>query len=98
LRRQKPGSISFAGNADNAAAVRHVDLARVVWPTPPSASKDRKEQTQNDADDNAGDDREIKRAVFTFDANIAGQTAQPLWREATPQNESKQEHERADDH
>jgi hypothetical protein len=71
---------------------------RAVWQTPPSAPKDRHEQAERDADDEAGDDRKIESAVFAFDADVAGQTTKPPWSEAAPENRAEDKHNRADDH
>ena len=60
----------------------------VVDATLPSASKDRHDQTENDADDNAGDDGKIKHGVTTLDANIAGKVPQPFRGEAAPENKA----------
>jgi len=63
-----------------------------------SAPEDPHQQTEHDADDDAGDDREIKCAVFALDSNVARQAPEPLGSEAAPQNKAEHEHNRADDH
>ena len=90
-------SIAFADNVGSAAAGQHVDLTRAVWLKPPSASKDREEQTQHDADNDAGNDREIKRGMTALDANIAGQTAQPTRAVSAPECESEKNNHNAED-
>ena len=50
--------------------------------------KERQDQAKDNADNNAGDDGEIKRRVTSFDPNIAGQTSQPLWGKAAPEEKT----------
>ena len=42
------------------------------------------DQAQDDANNNAGDDREIERGVSPLNPDVAGQTAQPTGAEAAP--------------
>jgi hypothetical protein len=72
MKRAAAQRADIAGIAE---ADAHVDLTRVVAGISPSAAKDRHDQAENDADDNAGDDGKIKRAVFALDPNVARQTA-----------------------
>ena len=56
-------------------------------------AKERKDQTQHDANDDAGNDREVESAVSSFDSDVAGQTAQPTRPDASPK-----QHAESDDH
>src|SRR2546423_8653810 len=47
------------------------------------------DQTQHDANNDAGDNWEIERAVAAFDADIARQTSQPACANAGPEQEAK---------
>ena len=87
---------SCAGTAGIARAARHVDLSEAVCATP-SASEDRQDQAEQNADDNAGDDRKIKGGVAALDPNVAGQTSQPFWGEAAPENKTNHRRDYADD-
>jgi hypothetical protein len=49
----------------------------------------REDQTQHDANNDAGDDWEIERAVPAFDADIARQTTEPAGANATPKQKAK---------
>jgi hypothetical protein len=60
--------------------------------------KEREDQAQKDAENDAGDDGKIKRRMFALDANIAGQSAQPFWREAAPHHQPDKRRGDADDH
>ena len=51
--------------------------------------KKRKNQTQHDANNDAGDNWEIERAVAAFDADIARQTSEPARANAGPEQEAK---------
>ena len=53
---------------------------------PPEEGED---QTQHDANNNAGDDWEIERAVAALDADIAGQTSEPAGANAGPEQKAK---------
>src|SRR5262245_15119404 len=69
--------------------------------TEPSAPKDREErqnQTQDDAENDAGNDGKIERRMSALDSNIAGQSAQPFWGEATPHHQPNQCGGNANDH
>ena len=70
----------------------------IKWPMPPSASKDRHQQTQHDANDDAGDDREIKRALFAFYPDVAGQLPKPFGRHPAPQDRAKDKSNRTNNH
>jgi hypothetical protein len=65
--------------------------------TPPSAPEDRHDQAKGDTDNEAGDDRKIKRGVAAFDSNVTGQTSQPFRGEADPENKTDQSDDQADD-
>jgi hypothetical protein len=52
-------------------------------------SEERKDQTQHDANNDAGHDWEIERAVAAFDADIARQTSEPAGANAGPEQEAK---------
>ena len=61
-------------------------------------AKERKDQTQHDADDDAGNDRKIESAVSSFDSDVAGQTSQPTHTDASPkQNAKNDDHEANND-
>ena len=61
-------------------------------------AKERKDQTQHDADDDAGNDWEIESAVSSLDPNVAGQTSQPARTDASPkQNAKNDDHEANND-
>jgi hypothetical protein len=85
-------------NAGSVATAQRVDPKRSVSRTATSAPKERDQQTQDDADDDAGDDREIKAAVLTLDPNVTWQAAEPFRGEPTPQNEPEDDNDHADDH
>ena len=51
----------------------------------------RKEQTQDDAENNAGDDREIEGRVPALDPDVAGQTSEPTGAEPAPEEEPEEE-------
>ena len=51
--------------------------------------KEGEDQTQHDANNNAGDDWEIERAVAALDADIAGQTSEPAGANAGPEQKAK---------
>jgi hypothetical protein len=80
------------------SAAQHVDLTRIVWKRPASAPKDREEQTQHNADDDAGDDWEIKSGMFALNPNIAWQMSQPFGSKAAPQNCAEQNENATDQH
>lgn len=61
-------------------------------------AKDRDDQREQNADDNAGHDREIETPVIAFDPNITRQTAQPLWGKAAPEDKTNQSRDSADYH
>ena len=58
-------------------------------------AKERKDQTQHDANDDAGNDWEIESAVSSFDSNVAGQTAQPTRTDASPKQNAKNDDDEA---
>jgi hypothetical protein len=51
--------------------------------------EERKNQTQHDANDDAGDDREIERVVAALNADIARQTSEPTGANATPKQKAE---------
>jgi hypothetical protein len=51
--------------------------------------EERKDQTQHDANYDAGDNWEIERAVAALDADIAGQTSEPAGANAGPEQKAK---------
>jgi hypothetical protein len=51
--------------------------------------EERKNQTQHDANNDAGDDWEIERAVAAFDPDIARQTSEPAGADPAPKQEAK---------
>jgi hypothetical protein len=71
---------------------------RFVWPTLSSTSKDRHQYAKHNANDDAGDDREIKRALFALDPDVAGQAPKPFWRHTASQDRAEDERNRANDH
>jgi hypothetical protein len=54
----------------------------------PLPAKEREDQTQHDADDDAGDDWEIKNRVAAFDPDVAWKFAQKSRADAAPENDS----------
>src|SRR6266403_491374 len=62
-----------------------------------SASEDRQKQAEHDAEDDAGNDGEIKCGMFALDPDVAGQSSQPFRCEAAPHYQSHQRHDYADD-
>ena len=52
-------------------------------------AKERKDQTQHDANNDAGYDWEIERAVAALDPDIARQTTKPAAANPTPKQETK---------
>ena len=52
-------------------------------------AKERKDQTQHDADDDAGNDGEVESAISSFDPDVAGQTSQPTRTDASPKQKAK---------
>src|SRR5438552_8934128 len=61
-----------------------------------SASEDRKKQAEHDAEDDAGNDGEIKGRMFALDPDVAWQSSQPIRCEAAPHYHSHQRHDYAD--
>ena len=59
-----------------------------------SPTKDRQDQAEQNADDDAGDEGKIKGGVLALDPNITGQPSQPFRREPAPHHQT---HERDDD-
>jgi hypothetical protein len=55
-----------------------------------STTKDRQDQAQQNADDDAGDDGKIKSGVLALDPDVARQTPEPFWSKSTPKHEAKQ--------
>ena len=51
--------------------------------------EERKDQTQHDANNDAGDDWEIERTVAAFNADIARQTSEPAGADAAPKQKAK---------
>lgn len=61
-------------------------------------AKERKDQTQHDANDDAGNDWEIESAVSSFNPDVAGQTSQPTRTDTSPkQNAKNDDHEAKND-
>ena len=58
-------------------------------------AKERKDQTQRDADNDAGNDWEIESAVSSFDPDVAGQTSQPTRPDASPKQNAKNDNHEA---
>src|SRR5205823_7565244 len=46
--------------------------------------EDREQKRQHERDDDAGDDRKVKRESFALDVNVAGQSAEAELREPRP--------------
>jgi hypothetical protein len=57
----------------------------------------REEQAQNNAEDDAGNDREIETEVASLDANVARQTSDPTGAEAAPKSQSNQDNDDPED-
>jgi hypothetical protein len=73
--------------------MQHGRLRSIALP-----AKKREDQTQHDADNDAGDDWEIKNRVSTFDPNVAGKFAQKSRADAAPENESENNNCDTDDY
>ena len=58
-----------------------------------SASEDRQKQAEHDAEDDAGNNGEIKCRMFALNANVAGQPSKPFRRKPAPH---RQAHQRGD--
>ncbi len=61
-----------------------------------STSEDRQKQAEHDAEDDAGNDGEIKCRMIAFDPDITRQTSQPFWRKSAPKHQTDQCHDYAD--
>ena len=61
------------------------------------SSKERQNQAYDDADDDAGDDREIKTGMAALNANISWQTSKPSATHACPQRRADEHSDKADD-
>jgi len=60
-------------------------------------AKERKDQTQHDANDDAGNDWEIESAVSSFNPDVAGQTSQPTRTDTSPKQNAKNDDHEAND-
>jgi ribosomal protein S12 methylthiotransferase accessory factor YcaO len=83
-------------NAGIAASARRADSTVVACAIPgslqstvQSPTKEREDQAEDNANEEAGDDRKIESGIAAFDADVAGQTAQPASSETTPERETK---------
>jgi hypothetical protein len=63
---------------------------------PAEDREERQKQTQDNADNDAGDDGEIKRGVFALNTNVARQPAKPSRRETAPHDQADQCGDHAD--
>jgi hypothetical protein len=54
----------------------------------PENREERQNQTKDNAQNNTGNDRKIERRMFALDPNVAGQSAQPFWRETAPHHQT----------
>ena len=54
----------------------------------PEDREERQKQTQDNAQNDAGHDGKIERRMFALDPNVAGQSAQPFWRETAPHHQA----------
>src|SRR5437870_13878202 len=62
------------------------------------SAKQRKDQAEHNADNDAGDNWEIECAVAAFDADIARQTSEPAGANAAPEQKAKNnDHSSEDD-
>jgi len=75
------------------AAIFYIAFGDRVLP-----AENRQQQTQHNTDDDAGDDRKIKRGVVTLDPNVAGQSAKPFRRKPAPKNKAKEHNDAAEKH
>jgi hypothetical protein len=64
----------------------------------PKNREERQKQTQDNAENDAGNDGKIKRGMFALDPDIAGQSAQPLWGETAPHHQTYERRDHANDH
>jgi len=62
--------------------------AQLMKISTPEDWEKRQKQTQDNAKNDAGDDWKIERRMFALDPNVAGQAAQPFWRETAPHDQS----------
>jgi hypothetical protein len=53
-----------------------------------SPTKDRQQEAEHDADDDAGDDRKIKCGVLALDPNVARQTPKPFRSKSAPKDKA----------
>jgi hypothetical protein len=56
----------------------------------PEDREEREKQAERNAQNDAGDDGKIERGMFALDPNVAGQSAQPFWREAAPHHQTNE--------
>ena len=68
------------------------------WGQSPLPAKERENQTQYDADNDAGDDWEIENRIAALDANVAGKFAQKSCADAGPENDSENNNCDTDDY
>src|SRR3977135_1627927 len=52
-------------------------------------TEERQDQADDNANEEAGDDRKVESGIAAFDPDVAGQTAQPASPEPTPEREAK---------
>jgi hypothetical protein len=64
----------------------------------PENREERQNQTQDNAENNAGNDGKIERRMFALDTNVTWQSAQPFWRETAPHHQTHQRRDYANDH
>lgn len=63
----------------------------------PEYREKRQEQAQDNAENDAGDDRKIKYRMLPLDPDIARQSSQPFRRETAPHHQSHQRGDHTDD-
>jgi len=82
----------FSGRARLCGAARRKQSAPQSIALP---AEERKDQTQHDANNDAGDDWEIECAAAAFDADVAGKSSEKARADASPKNYSDHDNDNA---
>jgi hypothetical protein len=64
----------------------------------PEDREERQKQTQDNAENDAGNDGKIERGMFALDPNVARQSAEPFRRDTAPHHEAHEHRDHANDH
>jgi hypothetical protein len=70
-------------------------MRRERWRLP---AKEGKDQSEHDANNDAGDDGKIQSTVCTFDADVAGQASYPARINPAPEKKAKNDDDDTDHH